>query len=227
MGNLTTLERNLPLRAYPEQELNNLIVTVLMPYISKLLSLKDETSAERLEMALPAIKEQCISMGFSDIKKMFDMYADSKLSIEPRTNFFDRILFGKIVIEYRSRNRPMAKPQNKITEAEKTTIENNAIQRVKEFFQDKRYIEDNDFFIYDIFEHRGLIKLTREEKEDIAKDAKEIMISNLSKKKASTKKEHGEIKDLISKINANNRNVLKNKCKVLALEDYFRKTLKL
>ena len=57
------------------------------PWLSKLLSLKDETSANRLEMALPAIKEQCIGMGFVEIKKMFEMYVDGNLLLSQKLIF--------------------------------------------------------------------------------------------------------------------------------------------
>ena len=65
-----------PLRGIPEETLNKIIVEQFTIWIANLLSLTDETSAERLEIALPAIKEHCWSMGFDEIKKMFEMYAD-------------------------------------------------------------------------------------------------------------------------------------------------------
>ena len=43
------------------------------------------------------------------------MYVDGKFAIEPKTNFFDRILFGKIVAEYRKYNmRKRFKPIKRI-----------------------------------------------------------------------------------------------------------------
>ena len=71
MSNLAILERTIPLRAIPEKDLNEALLIDFMPWLSKLLSLTDDVSADRLEIALPAIKEQCIGMGFVEIKKMF------------------------------------------------------------------------------------------------------------------------------------------------------------
>ena len=103
---LVKLDKQLPLRAYPEKELNKVLLMNFLPFLTRLLSLTDEVSANRLEMALPAIKEQCIGMGFKEIKKMFEMYVDSKLSLKPIPNYFDRILLGKIVSNYKSLNKP-------------------------------------------------------------------------------------------------------------------------
>ena len=50
-------------------------------------------------------------MGFAEIQKMFEMYADSKLDIEPKANYFDRVLLGKIVAEYRKYNMRKPKPK--------------------------------------------------------------------------------------------------------------------
>ena len=88
---IAVLDKNLPLRAYPEEKLNRIILMDFMPYLARLLSLTDEVAADRLEVALPAIKEHCIGMGFKEIKKMFEMYADSKLPIKPIPNYFDSI----------------------------------------------------------------------------------------------------------------------------------------
>lgn len=98
---LAVLDNTIPVKSIPEEKLNQIILTVFVDWLCGLLSLSGETSAQRLEFALPAIKEHCWSMGFDEIKKMFEMYADNKLSIEPVPNYFDRILFGKIVNAYK------------------------------------------------------------------------------------------------------------------------------
>jgi len=108
---LSVLEKQLPLRAYPPEDLNKILIMDFLPWLSGLLSLTDEVSANRLELALPAIKDQCIGMGFVEIKKMFEMYADNKLAVKPISNFFDRILLGKIIDEYRSYKKRTVKPK--------------------------------------------------------------------------------------------------------------------
>ena len=45
-------------------------------------------------------------MSFKEIKIMFEMYAHSKMDIKPIPNYFDIILLGKIVSEYKSINKP-------------------------------------------------------------------------------------------------------------------------
>ena len=72
------LDRSVPIKGIPDTKLNTIIVMEFVPWITKLLSLT-KASGERLDLALKSIKEHCWSMGFSEIKKMFELYADNKL----------------------------------------------------------------------------------------------------------------------------------------------------
>ncbi len=102
---LQKLNSKIPIKAIPEESLNSIILTAFVPWLSNLLSLTGETSAERLKTALPAIKKHCWSMGFVEIKTMFELYADGELSVQPRSNYFDRILLSQIVQAYKDRKR--------------------------------------------------------------------------------------------------------------------------
>ena len=129
---LTILNKQLPLRAYPKEDLNRILLMEFTTWLSSLLSLTDETSADRLEIALPAVKELCIGMGFDEIKKMFLMYADNKLSIKPISNYFDRVLLGKIVAEYKSLKLKSNKVEEKTVEKdEQEFIMIEAVDRIE------------------------------------------------------------------------------------------------
>lgn len=161
MTNLAILEKNLPLRAYPEETLNNGILA-LYKWLCGLLSLTGENSKERLKNAFPAIKEQCIGMGFSEIKKMFEMYADGKLETEPVTNYFDRVLLGKIVKSYRSyMNR--TKTTISIPEAKKEKDHKEIIFYFEEY-RDKKKLYDGWEWIYTYFESKEILKPSAEQK---------------------------------------------------------------
>ena len=128
MNKLAVLDKKMPLRAYPEQDLNRIILTDFLTWLSNILSLTDEVSAKRLEISLPALKEHCWGMGFDEVKKMFEMYVDGKLSVKPLPNYFDRILFGKIVNAYNQQ-----KPKKKIMAPE--TVKKSDSETEKLFFE--------------------------------------------------------------------------------------------
>ena len=224
MNKLTISEKTIPLREIPEKELNTYILKGLMPRISRLLSLTDKTSADRLEIALPAIKEHCIGMGFVEIQKMFELYVDGKLDVEPISNYFDRILLGKIVRSYRVyKLRLKPKPKIKImNDSEKNKLENEILNRVSSFFKINRYIHENDFYIYDILEKRGLISLSDEEKKSIKKDAITILKNEYLVKKSKSKDDFKYIQSMLKSLDIGNHAKIKIKSKQLASEDYFR-----
>jgi len=227
MSNLPIIfESNTSLREYKEEDLTLILITELMPWLSKLLSLTDEVSANRLEMALPAIKTQCIGMGFVEIKKMFEMYVDGKMNLEARTNFFDRILLGKIVSEYKriqNQKQSTVKKEESISSEEKKKINDDILKRVESFFRENRYIKEDDFYAFDILESRKEIILTLNQKKEIKKDAIDALEIEYLNKKPSSRSEHNEIQSVIKSLKNKNNPRVKIKCKQLALEDYYRK----
>tara|TARA_R100000951_G_scaffold37874_1_gene32234 strand:- start:3438 stop:4127 length:690 start_codon:yes stop_codon:yes gene_type:complete len=108
---LTIFKNPIPIKAIPEENLNNLIMGDFLDWISNTLSL-NEDAVTKLEYALPAIKQHCWSMGFPEIKKMFEMYVDGNLSVKPIPNHFDRIKFGEVVNAYKQQKKVVrAKPE--------------------------------------------------------------------------------------------------------------------
>ena len=144
------------IREFDEVELTDAIINHFMPWVSRLLSLTGETSADRLEVALPAIKTQCIGMGFSEVKKMFEMYADGKLNIEPRANYFDRILLGNIVSSYKSyknQSKSFSVVESNISEEENEKALNNMLTEAILKYQSDRTIDNVK--IYDYLHKKG------------------------------------------------------------------------
>jgi len=133
---IAVLEKSLPLRAYIKEDLNKAIIMEFLPWICSLLSLTDQKSADRLEYALPTLKKLCIGMGFKEIRIMFEMYADGKLDVQPRSNYFDRILLGKIVSQYQSQKPKEIKEVKPmyISEDEKRHIMLKGIKEGKEIY---------------------------------------------------------------------------------------------
>jgi hypothetical protein len=220
---ITKLDKNLPLRAYPKDQLDKVVIMELLPYLCRLMSLTDEVSANRLEMALPAIKEQCIGMGFKEIKKMFEMYVDSKLSLKPIPNYFDRILLGKIVSNYKSLNKPKKMEEKEISEEEKEFIMAEAIDRLKKEVAINKKISSICVHVYDHLDEKQLLPKEKEYKVEIYERAKKVAKAEAASKATHSLEEHRNLKAAIEKIDSpKNSNVI-NIAKRLVLEDYFKK----
>ena len=252
--NLQVFERKLPLRAYPKKDLNKILITVFVPWLCKLLSLKDEVSADRLEMALPAIRTQCIGMGFDEVKKMFESYVDGGLPLEPRTNFFDRVLLGKIVKEWKIlqlKKNPKKVEKMQYSESELFIINNKILHRFLEKYEKDRFIDEELFYIYDILDKRKLTNKSLDYMNSIKKDIIFLLEKELNEKTSwavdermgfmqinpskavgiknkmiESAKEQKKFKEDILAINNGKYAGFKNKCKILALEEFFRNLYK-
>jgi len=227
---LAVLDRKMPLRAFPEQDLNRAILIDFIPYLTRLLSLTDEVSANRLEVALPAIKEQCWGMGFVEIKKMFEMYVDNKLSIQPIPNYFDRILFGKIVKSYQQQKpkNTMKIEEQKLSNDEKENIMINTCNRIFIQFKENGEITDACNHVYDY-----LFNLDKLPTDELYKKAIFAKATLRAKSEASTKagqslEFHRGLKKTLESIdNGNKKSEIISISKKLVLEEYFSKIDKL
>ena len=175
------LNDKLPLKAYPKdgELLNSIIINVFVEWLSGLLTLSSQTSAERLEIALPAIKEHCWSMGFDEIKKMFEMYADNKLNITPIPNYFDRILFGKIVSAYKEQKKvePKKIKMPEPTQEEKDAMTYMGVVNCFDEFKQTNEILDGYTWVYDHLDHLKIIKYSDSEKRKMMPIARERLIA--------------------------------------------------
>jgi hypothetical protein len=222
---LVKLEKQLPLRAYPEQELNKVIIMDLMPFVSGLLSLTDEVSAQRLKIALPAIKEQCIGMGFHQIKRMFEMYVDSKLNLKPIPNYFDRILLGKIVDSYKALNavKPKKIEVVSISDQEKDFIMTEAVDRVKKEVKQNGFISGSCSHIYDYLDKQGKLPKDADYKNKIYEQAKALARGEAATKARYSLDDHKNLNKVIESIEKKGNSNVINISKRLVLESYFNK----
>lgn len=168
------LNSNVPLRAIPEAELNRIIVDEFTGWIANLLSLTDEVSGKRLAAALPAVKEHCWSMGFAEIKKMLEMYADNRLSIKPKSNYFDRVLFGQIVEAYKSQKKPSKasyEPRELTNKEKDLLVYSGLVNCYDAWYQDKR-ISPGYSWVYDHVVELGILTPSKEQKMESMEQAK-------------------------------------------------------
>lgn len=146
---LAIFKTQVPIRAIPVQDLNALIFGDFLDWISNILSLKED-AATKLEYALPAIREHCWSMGFPEIKKMIELYADGKLSVKPIPNHFDRIKFGQIVAAYRKQKKPLRLliESQKVSQKEKDSLISRGVLNTFEIYKKSRKIGVGHGWLY-------------------------------------------------------------------------------
>lgn len=198
---LTVLDKKLPLRAYPEKELDKVLETSFKFWLANLLSIKSENE-EKLNNALPAIKKHFWSLGVYEIKNAFEMYADSELITKPIPNYFDRILVGHIFKEYKAQKKVIKKKINH-QEIMQETNKSHLIKFFNNYFKTKEINDCYVSFAYDSLEKNGFIKLSKQEKNKLMKDAELLFIidkkenGNISEKLKEFRKEDIPKDDLI------------------------------
>lgn len=217
------LELVIPIKSIPDEKLNSIIINDFIVWLSDLLSLTDEVSGKRLEIALPAIKEHCWSMGFDEITKMFKMYADNKLSIEPIPNYFDRILFGKIVKAYKD-SKPIVKkeiPAVELSQEEKDNIIYLGVINCFDEFSQNNEISNGYVWVYDHLDEINILSYSDEDKRKQMPIAKNKLI--LENKNILSYKDYESFKHNLE--NKRAERAIINQAKKMLLERYFSKLI--
>jgi len=151
---LAKLESNLPLRAFPEKNLDEVLNTVFKLWLADLLSISGENE-NKMNLAIGAIKDLFWSLGLSEIKNAFELYAQGRLGIVPKSNYIDIILVGQVFKAYKDFTKskvkaPMDKEQ-KEKEMKKEQDDLSVILCFDAFVQDRR-VNPNNFWIYTYLE---------------------------------------------------------------------------
>jgi hypothetical protein len=215
-SNIATINSNIPIKAIPEEKLNAVILGDFLDWVCGTLSL-NEDGADKLKFALPAIKKHCWSMGFTEIKKMLEMYADGDLSVKPIPNHFDRIKLGEVANAYRAQ-----KPRKKIerppelSQEEKDAIVYTGVITCFDAYKQDGFIRSGYSYVYDLFyEKKKFPAHTKEFKDKLKIQATQELKSGIRAQGINL-----QVKDALNDLKTN-EGALKVKCKEIVLRDYF------
>ena len=171
---------SVPMRGYPQKELEDILNTQFRFWLANTFRIKTE-NAGSLQGALEGVKEHCWSMGFAEIKKAFEMYADSKLNLEPVSGFMDRVLVGKIIKSYKA-SLPTPKVPRieapEISQDEKNKLLENGVLECYQHFLEYGNIKEGKAWVYGYLVEQGKINDTPEFKRECMVKAKANLIND-------------------------------------------------
>ena len=195
---------------------------------------------------LLGIKEAILDINKGDIFEMLimqykglsvhELYYAFKLErygkLAPKTQHYQLInaeyvssVLNKYVnwkVSQRKNNITTVKIQASISQEQKTKIENDIVVRFIETYLSERIVEDEYFYVYDILDNRGLMNKDREYKQKVKEDAIYLLNQKYSGKKATSMDELKSIKSKLKLLEIGQGGEIKGKCKILALEEFFR-----
>ena len=119
-------------------------------------------------------------------------------------------------------NTSTVKIMPKISDQDKIFKENDIVLRFIENFDPIIEVKDEYFYVYDILDSRGFMNKDIEYKNKVKEDAIYLLNQEYSGKKASSMDELKSIKSKLKLLKAGQGGEIKAKCKILALEEFFR-----
>ena len=216
MNKLQIKHKTMSLRTMPPEALDDKMIKFGY-WLQNILGLTGDTSADRLLVAIPAIKDLFWSLGFDEIEKAFTMYVDGKLKTQPITNYLDRILVGKIFKEYKEQ-QPIKKKETKMpepTKEEKELIIYEGLIFCFDNWVQTKDIINGQLWVHDHLMELGLLKFTADEKKAMWNLALKV---SLEKSKQLSYK---EAKDVVKQLENKNSPIRINEYKRIRLKRYF------
>jgi hypothetical protein len=130
-----------------------------------LLSLKEDKE-EPLDNSIKVIKKKFWSLGLSEIKKAFEMYALGDLNIKPISNHIDPILVGQIFNAYK--NEIKTKPKKFNEDKFKAEQDYLYVTSAYDHFVSTDIIGDESVWIYDYLEStKKVVVFDQKQKKEI------------------------------------------------------------
>lgn len=226
---LAILESQKKLRDYPK-EIRLGICKKILDNLLLDLGVGNNADVNKILRVLNYLNTDCGNYAPEEIEEAFKLAISGKLEIDLLQQI-NVLIVGKVLklfTDYKNQKLKnfrlkSLKPKDTVNVSEKIIINNKILERVGEFFKKNRFIDDLDFYAYDILEQRGIIDLSIEEKDSIKKDAICILQKEYSEKKSNSREDFKNIQSILKGLKNGNHSKIKIRCKVLALQDYFRK----
>lgn len=198
----------IPIHCMPSDDVRKAEILKLGAWLSRMLTLTGENSADRLEVILPIIQKYAWTLSCKEIVKAFDMYIQNKLSyngkpLEPRDNYLTPILFNKVIKAYKETNVHDSAVKNRPALPEPTEDDKNysyAITCFDQFVQGYD-IPHNMSWIYDYLEKKKVFEHTKEEKVLKVKAAETLSLNEtLSQEELVLKAKRMFLEDLFEEL---------------------------
>lgn len=125
----------------------------------------------------------------------------------------------KVRVEHNISNQPK---ELTFSESEKQRLTSNAIRKCLDAFLDTLTIPKDYVFVYDELASQGFLNQSKEFKKEIYNDAIELLETELTEKKASSKDEHTEIRHILENLREPKQPQVILKCKELSITSFFR-----
>ena len=157
----------MPLKTIPIKALQQFLDTPFKFWLSNLINVSSDKEGA-LDEAMNGIKEHCWGMNLLEIKKMLELYVDGKLHMEPRSNYFDRIVLVKIVDNYK---KLYSKPVEKHKELPVSTEDKEFIAYVNcimsfDDYKQNSIMSKYDWTVYDHLDEKGIINYSEKERKE-------------------------------------------------------------
>ena len=219
---LSKINSTAKIREIPEKELDKILKTRFRYWLANLLALSEDKEESVLN-AIEGVKYHAIGFTLREIKKVFQMYANGQLDMQPISNHIDYILVGKIFNEYKKqRTNPKEKKEihEKVyTDEEKQNIIYNGLINCFDSYVQHKIIDDGYFWVGKYLGEKGLIKFSPSEREEMMKKA-EFNLKNKAKEEG-----YYTYKKVISQIQRKNNSKIEVEYVYLGLAKYFDKLI--
>ena len=232
---LVTIEQETKLREMPDEE-RLMKCTQIVANLLLDLGVSSKSDPQQHLRVIKFLSDDCGKYTVKEIELSFKLAIQGKLEIDlfqqinvlvvgKVLNSFDNYKIEKLR-NFRTESLKEKQIKNQMNEKEIELSNNSIIKEQFDLFIEKRIVNPKRFYAYDILDEKGYMPTELKYKKEVHKDAVEILLSEYNQKKAISIDDKRSLKTIIDKIKKGEGGKVVNKCKELALYDFFKKLTK-
>lgn len=229
---LAIIEQETKLREMPNEE-RLMKCTQVVANLLLDLGVSSKSDAQQHLRVIKFLVDDCGKYTIKEIELSFKLAIQGKLSIDlfqqinvlvvgKVLNAFDNYKIEKLR-NFRNKESMANEKEKSMTDEQIKCINNLLVNEQLDMFIDKGLINTNKIYVYDVLDKMGYMPTDLKYKNDVKNDAISLLDNEYKNKKATSLEEKRSFKNIVKEINSGKGGKVVNKCKELALYDFFRK----
>ena len=232
---LSVIEQEIKLREIPDEE-RLMKCTQIVANLLLDLGVGSKSDPQQHLRVIKFLVDDCGKYTVKEVEYAFKLAIQGKLEIDlfqqinvlvvgKVLNAFDNYKNEKLR-NFRTESLKRKQIQKEMTEEEIEYYTNSLIKEQFNLFVSRNTINHEKFYAYDVLDKRGYMPIDLKYKNEVKNDAINILLNEYNLKKATSMDEKRSLKSDIENIKKGKSGKIANKCKELAIYDFFIKLTK-
>lgn len=229
---LAVIEQETKIREMPNEE-RLMKCTQIVANLLLDLGVGSKSDPQQHLRVISFLADDCGKYSVKEVEYAFKLAIQGKIGVDLFQQI-NKLVVGKVLKAYddykteklrnfRANKSLTIDTKKTMSESEILVINNSIAKEALDLFLDHGIVNTDKIYVYDVLKKMGCMSDDLDYMNSVKKDAVEILKNEYENKKATSVDEKREFKSILKEIKSEKGGKLINKCRELAITDFFRK----